>query len=414
VSSGAVVTRPADTRARLPRAADLLRPEEVLFFLLVSPEPSKAGARAVLERGVDWSHLLSLVAEEGLAGTAWRGLQSLGLPIPPDIAAQMQGTAALSDFRLGAVHRLLERTIAAYAAAGIEVMLVKGAALSTFYYADPCDRNMADIDLLVPGDRARDAVALAQGIGWSIDEEAYREALYEGHHHLPPMSDTLGLDIRLEIHTDVLPQGHPLHFGADALRGRAETRRTKGGTAVKVPTLEDLLLYSCLHLGWSHEMRDGGWRTFRDVSELIRQPTFSWDRFLALASDRTLAAACYWTLELANRLSGVEIPSRVTDALRPDLPEWAHEFVGRHYSLQLVPLSRLNPSEALSRVLWNVAMRPGRAGHGGARPWDHVERRMERSRRLGFARGADQSQRWWRRAMGIRETLSYVRRLASR
>ena len=413
MSSGYASTRPAGARGSLPRAAELLRPEEVLFFLLVSPEPSKAEAAALLERGVDWNHFLSLVAEEGLAGTAWRGLQSLGVPLPPDVAAQMQGRAVLSDFRLGAVHRLLERTIAAYSAAGIEVMLVKGAALSTFYYADPCDRNMADIDLLVPADRAREAVSLAQRHGWSIDEEEYREALYEGHHHLPPMSDTLGLDIRLEIHTEVLPQGHPLHFGADALRARAEERRTKGGSVVRVPSLEDLLLYSCLHLGWSHEMRDGGWRTFRDVSEVIRQPDFSWDRFLVLARDRTLAGACYWTFELANRLCGLETPARVLDALRPELPEWVHEFVARHYSLQLVPLSRLNPSEALSRMLWNVAMRPGQAGHGRARPWDHVERRIVRSQRLGFSRVAEHSERWWRHAMGIRQALSYVRRLAS-
>ncbi len=367
----------------------------------------------MLQDGIDWSYFLALVAEEGLAGTAWRGLQALGVPVPEGIAAQMQGTAALSDFRLGAVHRLLERTIAAFVGAGIEVMLVKGAALSTFYYRDPCDRNMADIDLLVPTERARDAVELAEGLAWSIDEAAYKEAVYEGHHHLPPMSDTLGLDIRLEIHTDVLPQGHPLHFGAEELRMRAEHRRTKGGSVVSVPTVEDLLLYSCLHLGWSHEMRDGGWRTIRDVTELIGQPTFSWDRFLGLARDRTLAGACYWTFELAERLCGLEVPARVMDALRPGLPGWAHEFVARHYSLQLVPLARLNPSEALSRMLWNVAMRPGRSGHGGARPWDHVERRVERSRRLGFAGVAEHPQRWWRHAMGIRQTLSYVRRLAS-
>lgn len=395
------------------RESSLLRPEEQLLFRLAAPRQSAEAVRALVAGGIDWDRFITLVLNEGVTGGVWRVLHSLDVPIPTAAAAQLQGVAALSDFRLLEVRRLLERTVSRMTSRGIEVMLVKGAALASFVYPDPCDRNMADMDLVVPADRAREAAVVAQEVGWSLGGAELKEALYEDHHHLPPMSDTVGLDIRLEIHTDVLPKGHPLHFGVEALRARAVSRGM-GGASVLLPSMEDLLLYSCIHLGWSHEMRVGGWRTFRDVSEIVAQPGFSWDRFVALAGERTLAPACYWTLELASRLCGTPVPSPVLRALQPSLPEWVRSVVARHNTLQLMPLSGENPSEALARAIWTIGMRPKRSGHGEVRPWHHSDHKIKKSHELGLDASAPPSERWWANPLGIRATLSYVRRLMSR
>lgn len=403
-------SRPVTHPVNPSRASSLLRPEEQLLFRLAAPRHSASEVRALVARGIDWDRFIALLLNEGITGAVWRVLHSLDVPIPPAASAQMQGVAALSDFRLLAVRRLLERTLARLAAGGIEVMVVKGAALASFVYPEPGDRNMADIDVVLPAARAREGAMIAAERDWTMDGGELKEALYEEHHHLPPMSDTLGLDIRLEIHTDVLPNGHPLHFGIDALRSRA-VRRTLGGVSVLVPSSEDLLLYSCVHLGWSHEMKVGGWRTFRDVSELVEQPTFSWDRFLALARERTLSPACYWTLELASRLCGTPVPAQVLRALRPNVPGFVREIVARHNTLQLTPLSGHNPSEALARMLWNVGMRPGAAGHGTVRPWHHSDSKIRKSHELGLEEKSPSVERWWAHPMGIQATLSYVWRL---
>ncbi|HEX4931829.1 MAG TPA: nucleotidyltransferase family protein [Gemmatimonadaceae bacterium] len=393
-------------------AGVVLRAEEALYFRLAAPRHAAVAARALAGRGMDWGRLVAIVLKEGVAGGFWRTLADCGLQVPPEAAGQLQGVAALSDFRLMAVRRLLEKTVAQLAEHGIPVMLVKGAALSAFVYGEPNDRNMADLDLVVPAEQAREAAMLARSKDWTIDMAELKAALYEEHHHLPPMSDTLGLDIRLEIHTDVLPNGHPLAYGAAAIRGRA-TRRRLGASEVLVPSIEDLLVYSCVHLAWSHEMRVGGWRTFRDVAELVERPDFAWDRFLAIARDRSLAPACYWTLLLAQRLCGVPVPAEVLRALDPGVAGWLSEVVARHFILQLVPMARRNPSEGMARLLWTCGMRPGRAGHGGARPWQFGERKIEKSRELGLGAPGGAA-RWWAHRVGISDAADYLRRLAGR
>ena len=391
----------------------LLSPEESLLFRLAAPPALASGAvRSLVARRIDWERFVALVDQERVAGSAWRDLSAMEIPIPPEIAEQLQFTAALSDFRLLAVRQLLERTVAALSSAGIEVLLVKGAALASFVYRDPCDRNMSDLDLVLPADRIREGADIAGRIGWSIDGMELKAALYEEHHHLPPMSDTLGLDIRLEIHSDVLPHGHPLRFGVSEMWSRA-VKRPLGQATVLVPSTEDLLLHSCVHLGWSHEMRGGAWRTFRDVSELIAQPSFSPERFFSIARERTVAGSCYWTLRLASLLSGAPVPPQMLTVLQPRLPGWLRELVERHLILECAPLSRRSPSVSLARFLWTVAMRPAAAGHGGTRPWQHVERKMEKSIELGLPSPSASSYAWWQTVDGIRDTVTYLRRLAA-
>ncbi|MCC6930670.1 MAG: nucleotidyltransferase family protein [Gemmatimonadaceae bacterium] len=391
----------------------VLRPAEALFFRLAAPRESESAAHTLVGRGIDWDRFVGIVLKEGVAGSVWRTLRDYDLPVPSAAASQLQGVAALSDFRLMAVRRLLTKTVAELVAEGIPVMLVKGGALGAFLYAEPCDRNMADIDVVVPRDRAHEAAQVARARDWTIDMAELKAALYEEHHHLPPMSDRLGLDIRLEIHSDVLPVGHPLSYGVAALRSRAVTRRL-GASDVLVPSVEDMLVYSCIHLAWSHEMRIGGWRTFRDISELVAHLDFGWDRFLSIASDPTLSSACYWTLLLAERLCGIPVPPAVLRALDPGVGEWVGEVVFRHFVLQLVPMAQRNPSEGLARLLWTAGMRPKRSGHGAARPWQFGERKIEKSRELGLDTPRSSSERWWAHRLGISDAAGYLRRLAGR
>lgn len=386
--------------------------EERLLFRAAEPHGTVALARESAAADVDWERLVTLAIDQGIAGPVWRALQRAGAPLPTDLAARLAGIAAFSDFRLLEVHRLLERTVANLSAHGIPVVLVKGAALGACVYAEPGDRNMGDLDLLVPIERARDAVVVAAEADWSVEAVERRAALYEGHHHLPAMTDTLGLDIQLELHTDILPAGHPFHFGADAMRSRA-TERTLGATTVLVPSLEDLLVHACVHLGWSHEMRIGGWRTFRDVSEIVANPEFSWQRFLAIAEDRTIAPSCYWTLRLAARLCGTPVPGDVFAKLRPPMPKWVEEIVARHNLLQLSPGWQHPMSETLSRMLWSVGMRPRRSGHGTIRPWQFGDRFYETARAHGLD-SPRSAQHWWSHRTRFRDVISQVRRLMSR
>lgn len=346
----------------------MLSPEAALLFLAADPSQGRGMAATVVERGISWDRFLELATAEGASSQVHHALRQLAVPVPAMVQRTAHVQAVMAEFRLLHVARLLERTVAALQGEGIEVVLLKGAAMAPFVYRDSLRRNMSDLDLLVPAGDAQRAQRVAERIGWREGTSPLPNSFYETHHHLPPMTDAQGIDVWLEIHRDVLPRGHPLGVSGADLRARSHPMSFAGGQ-VLVPTVEDLLLFTCVHFAWSHEMQVGSWKTFCDVVELVRHVDFSWARFLDRASERSVATSAYWTLRLASRLCGAPVPGEVLGRLRPALPNRFLEIVERHFVLQLYPATPLHPSVWLARTLWSVGMRPRRSGHRDARPW---------------------------------------------
>ena len=380
-----------------------LSAEEALLLRVADGASVDADEAAALGARVRWDPFFDLVNRVAGWGPTWRVLARVPT-LPPEVRARLASGAAISDLRLDAVRRLSERTVARLAADGAEVLLLKGVALAAAVYAQPGDRNMADLDYVVRPGQLEACARAAQAAGWEGGDSARAALRYAEHHHLPPMRDGRGLEIKLELHSDVLPPGHPLQFSAGVMRGRARVR-PYGASTVLVPSAEHLMVHACLHLGWSHEMRVGAWRTFQDVAALARHADFAWERFVAEASGRTLRTTCFWVLRMARELSRVAIPEEVLQALRPRLGARRERAAVRHFASQLVPGRDENPSERVARVVWNLAIQPGRSGHGDARPWAYSDRWP------GEAPAGAGGDRWWRHASGVARAWAHVRRI---
>ena len=109
-----------------------------------------------------------MVTFHGLAPHLARALP--GSPVAdaaqPATLDWLAGQADLNGRRIRRMHDELAAILAAAAVAGVEVMPLKGAILTTLPGADPGRRPMADLDLLVrPVDRLRMSVVL-EGLGY--------------------------------------------------------------------------------------------------------------------------------------------------------------------------------------------------------------------------------------------------------
>ena len=94
--------------------------------------------------------------------------------------------------------------LAAFAAADIPVLLLKGAALMHLLYPRPELRPMADVDVLVSRSRLERAAGAARGCGFRF-AEAYASRFTGRHHHLPVATAShAGFTIALEIHDDAV------------------------------------------------------------------------------------------------------------------------------------------------------------------------------------------------------------------
>jgi hypothetical protein len=345
-------------------------PEARALLLTAGGAQNDAALRALFSRGIDWDRLLWIADWERATAAVWARIRSLGIGgVPPEVGTSWERLAMVADFRALWLEERLTATVRALAAVGIEVVLLKGAALVQGPYAGFRERPMGDLDLLVAPERAKDAWDVATKTGWMWDSVAYPAGRYSSHHHLPPLLDERRTGVRLEIHTSLSVESHP--FALQFSEAMAVSPSVPvGAVSARVLDSPHQLVHLCVHFAWSHMLQFGSWRMFRDADALIACGKVDWPAVNALAGRSGASSCCYWSLRLASSLANVPVPTEVIDALRPRRQGWLLRRIERHIETHLVVADRLCPSERLRRAMWSMAIVPSRLGHGPGRPWD--------------------------------------------
>jgi hypothetical protein len=351
-----------------------------------------ARLRALLAGPLVWDRVLLLAHRQRAAAVLLRRLAALpDAGVPPEALDQLRKLAMVLEFLMVRLRQRLDETLDVLAQAGIEPVLLKGAALCYTLYPSMADRPMADIDLLVEPGQARRAREELLRAGWKWNETVRREEDYQAHHHLPPMDDVGGSGLKVEVHTELFVAGNPFHLSGDVMRRDAQSV-VAGGRRVRVPSPMHQLLHTCLHFAWSHNMRAACWRAFRDVA-VVTHPAFDWDEFVTVARQNRAGTCCYWTLRLAHDLLSVPVPAATLEALRPPLPGPLLRRLERHFVIQLLPTEPSCPSIALEKLLWGIGVMPKWSGHGTSRPWDEADSLLAKRRQRQPAPGSSKAMR---------------------
>ncbi len=374
----------------------LLQPEASLLWSLAQWDPETIPPDH--DRVINWPLLLFMAEQERALWVVDRWVQRTD---PGSIAAEarehLHELAQVEEFRMVLLAQRVEALTKALNDAGLTPWLLKGAALSRTHYRTYAERQMQDIDVLVEQETLPVAERVALEQGWETTEDCGRAEFYGLHHHGPPMVDSHGSGLVLEIHHDLVRAGHPFRsFARDVL---AQGRDLDVGSGLaRVPLAPHHLVYIGIHYAWSHSMGFGAWTAFRDIRVLAGDPDVQWDEVVRLARVSNAATCCYWSFRLARALVGADVPSEVLERLRPGGPAAIITFLERHYVAQSLRATSTQLPQLLHRWLWRMGVQPGRSNHRGAVPWlrDPVfqryltpttapeRRRLRRRIKLGF------------------------------
>lgn len=380
-------------------------PEAALLLAASRGDPSRESVRRLMAGQLDWAQLTRLAVESHATPGLWEVVSAF--PNLPDEATILQARAVYDDFRRYHIRALVARVVKELREVGIECLALKGAAILAGGVQRPTARTMSDIDLLVVKGSPEVAWQLCRSNGWTLVDEAWTEELYVNHHHLPPLRDPDGIAIGLELHRSLLTGIDRLGVDMTALLARARMVDV-GGVAVRVPSVEDLLLHSCLHFAWSNKMRRGAWRAFADAHAIVADPGFSWDRFAAAATSRRAKYCCYWTLRLGRAVADLPVPDSILERLDPSSGGPLGRLLELHFASQMVDAdAEAVVSERARRWLWLAAMREPLRSSEAADLWNEgtVEVPREDQSATHPARGA------LRAALS---TIAYLARLATR
>ena len=234
-----------------------------------------------------------------------------------------------------------DRILAVLRAAGLDPIALKGAGLATTVYREPAERDLGDIDLLLPSDEIDRAVAALGQHGFEVPGTEAAEAGYREHHFHVRVQRPDGIIV--ELHWELTRAIEPFHLDGAAFRAGS----VAAGARMRVPRPEHALIHIVAEC-----VRDGFDRLTRvvDVDRIVAAaPAMDW-RFLETAArEARLLPTLALALEMGRDMLGTPVPDEVRRRIRPS--------AGVRFHLGLLQPGRsLLRQRAVTRPSWVVLL----------------------------------------------------------
>ena len=226
---------------------------------------------------------MPFVQFEALTPLLYRILQGCDF-VPAAVAERLQDDYFRTARDNALYLRALAQSLAALAAAGVPVIVLKGAALAETVYANLALRPMVDLDLLVHHQDVSTALTTLASLGYvpvAAEAQTGATVAFENEFPLckPGRQDTL-----LEVHWSLINSPYyQQRLTTDWFWATATPYQVEG-VAVLCLGPEALLLHLCAHLTFHHHDERLLW--LHDVAEVLHvdHDRIDWEELLARAA----------------------------------------------------------------------------------------------------------------------------------
>ncbi len=272
-----------------------MSPEETLILSCVSSIIT--GSPLAELSSVDWDQVYQLGSVNNLIPILERTLPGESLPV--DIAKTIEHDSRRRRMRAAVMIDEFQRIHAELTKVKIEVIPIKGVALSQQVYPSPSLRYFDDIDLLIRSEKGPLALTTLEELGYEIHPNAPRP---DWHHLAPHVHRRRGTMV--EMHVDLVRRARP-GWDIEGIWERSRKERLDSVEAILLST-GDALIFNALHarhnlynrLSYLIDSALLGIRLFSEES--------SYDQIANIAKNAGAVCALDYTLTTASRLFGLE------------------------------------------------------------------------------------------------------------
>lgn len=313
-----------------------------------------------------WYSLAEEALRHRIAPLVWRRLtETTPDDAPPAVLDRLRKPYLANAFRNAILFRETALAARALATESIPVIPLKGLHLARFVYDEPALRSMADLDIMVPRDRIRDADRILTDLGYGPLPRPDVDEHCAWSNHLPPLEKE-GAEV-LEVHYDIERPTSPFTIDVNAI-WNATRQAEIDGAPVHLMSAEHLLIHLCLHLAYHHKFERASLKGLVDIATVTRQP-IDWAELARTANAWNTGGFVYATLRLVRDVLRARVPE---DALgRLDRSAEDEEVVAIARRFVLTPSIELSQSlveihratgwrNRLSMFLRGVFLTPGR------------------------------------------------------
>jgi len=196
-------------------------------------------------KGLSWELLIHEAEKQGVAPLLYKHVSTLAFEIP-DSSRRLLQSLYLRNRRSNTIRNAaIVEVLQEFGLEKIDVLLVKGIALSNFAYSEIGLRPMRDVDLLVKKSDLARANEILFELGYLPEDN---EDIPDDYYHLIPMRKIIdGLPLTIELHSNLLPF-HPQYPLWPFEKSWSCSREVVlNGTSASTLSLEDTLCYVYLH-----------------------------------------------------------------------------------------------------------------------------------------------------------------------
>jgi putative nucleotidyltransferase-like protein len=284
--------------------------------LLECASPAHDQARlAALLGSADWTRLLVLAEEHGVAGHLAACLRDLAEDLVPaeirQTLADRQRAQIFFTMRLtGELFRILKL----FQSDEIDALVVKGPVLAMQAYGDPAMRSYGDLDLLVRPRDVRRATELMLDAGFmaAVPLRAIDAGKIPGQYLFSKPDSKL----IVELHNDLTLRYFPLRLPLEECFARQIRVRLDAHEAPAL-SVEDEFVLICIH-GAKHFWERLMW--IADVAALVsRQTDIDWERVADSARAVGAGRMLHTGLRLTSDLLKARLPNKLLTIVRSDV-----------------------------------------------------------------------------------------------
>jgi Uncharacterised nucleotidyltransferase len=262
-----------------------------------------------------------------------------GLGINDPVMKKLKGVYRYTWFKNKMLFAEMSRLLQLFSEAGIKTMALKGPALVLVHYRDCGLRPMDDFDVLVPTERATDAIDLLRKNGFVPFKEDSPETILSKRHSTPFRSASqLNMDLHWHLFEDPVSE----HDDSDFWNAAVPIMVNGVASCALNPT--DQLFHAFVHgIRWNSAPP---FRWIADMMTVLKtsENKIDWNRLLTKAREHRVVLTVESGVSYMQKTMGISVPQDVLQGLR-DTPVSRREAV--LYDVQTRPYNKFGMNRLL-------------------------------------------------------------------
>ncbi|UCG15569.1 MAG: nucleotidyltransferase family protein [Phycisphaerales bacterium] len=273
-----------------------------------------AGRVADVPKSVDWLHLADGAGSLGLSGLVLEALDRAGLRVHETAYLALREQSTVVAGQNAHITRCFKPIARAFDAAGIPLLLLKGAALGLTVYREPRLRPMSDVDCMVRCEHLDQVCALLKRLGCRRGADLVRRDFFPRYFNEVEYFTPDRRSVRIDLHVRPF---RPLRYAqtvpADAF-WRGAVPADLGGAVALMPNPSDMVIHLAVHAA-VHGARRPLW--LYDIYRFahVHRDTLDWTAVIEQADAWRLVLPLRVALQRVDAMFGPAVPPDVIATL---------------------------------------------------------------------------------------------------